>query len=78
MDFIDTVNPSVVLFPTAYLNRYHFPSKKVQKRYENRHIPSYSTGRSGALSIHFQPNKKLKIMSYREQSKKIWTSVPTD
>ncbi|MDG1688643.1 MAG: DUF4131 domain-containing protein [Gammaproteobacteria bacterium] len=43
-DFINAINPTVVLFPAAYLNRYRFPSKKVQKRYKNKNIVSYSTG----------------------------------
>ena len=77
-DFINAINPTVVLFPAAYLNRYRFPSKKVQKRYKNKNIVSYSTGKAGALSIHFQSGEKLKIKSWRQQSKKIWTSVPTD
>lgn len=77
-DFINAINPTVVLFPAAYLNRYHFLSKKVQKHYKNKNIVSYSTGKAGALSIHFQSGEKLKKKSWRQQSKKIWTSVPTD
>jgi competence protein ComEC len=76
--FINAVMPKIVLFPAGYLNRYHFPNKVVLKRYSEKGSEIYSTAKSGAISVHFQPRQKPKITTWRQQGKRIWTTVPTD
>ena len=76
--FINAVKPNIVLFPTGYLNRYHFPNQAVLKRYAGIDAKMYSTAKSGAIFVHFQPPSKPKINSWRQQGKRIWTAVPTD
>lgn len=76
--FINAVKPDIVLFPAGYLNRYHFPNQAVLKRYAEIGAKRYSTAKSGAISVHFQPSSEPKINTWRQQGKRIWTAVPTD
>lgn len=76
--FIDAVAPQFVLFPAGYLNRYHFPNEVILKRYLKAGVTPYISGESGAISMHFQHNKKPIINTWRQQQKKIWTRIPTE
>ena len=49
--FIQQVSPKIVVFSTGYLNRYHFPAKDVQKRYQLQGVLAYNTADNGAVSF---------------------------
>ncbi|MBN2689494.1 MAG: DNA internalization-related competence protein ComEC/Rec2 [Gammaproteobacteria bacterium] len=49
--FVKTVSPNVALFSTGYLNRFHFPNKKVLKRYARIHSKIYNTAQTGAVTL---------------------------
>lgn len=51
--FIKTIHPKIVVFSTGYMNRYHFPSKNVQKRYQSEGVLAYNTADDGAISFDF-------------------------
>ena len=61
-EFIRDVNPSIVLFPVGYHNRYHFPTPSVVEKYHALGIVSYDTVQSGA--IQFKINAQQNAISY--------------
>ena len=46
-----------------YLNRYHFPEKNVQKRYQMKSVLAYNTADNGAVSFNFDPQGKISPVS---------------
>jgi len=71
--FITTVNPDLVLFPTAYLNRYNFPADDIVARYQAHHIDQLSTADHGAIQIKFDQQEVLSPLLWRQKMHKIWT-----
>jgi competence protein ComEC len=72
-EFIDDVNPSIVLFPVGYRNRYHFPHPSVLRKYQQRYIGYFDTATDGA--IQYRINKTLSIpILYRVNHLHYWNS----
>jgi competence protein ComEC len=65
-DFLQAVNPSIVIFSTGYRNRYHFPNKDVVAKYQLLNSSQFITAKSGA--IEFKPDTFL----YRNKISKYW------
>lgn len=57
--FINAIKPKIVVFSTGYLNRYHFPSKNVQKRYQSEGVLAYNTAYDGAVVLNFDAKGAL-------------------
>ncbi len=76
--FIKTVDADIVLFPTGYLNRYHFPTQKVVARYQKTGAQIFSSPSHGAIIIKTDNHKSLGITSWRQEKQKIWTRLATD
>lgn len=70
--FIKAVSPKVALFPTGFLNRFHFPSKKVMNIYRKRNITMLNTAYSGAISIKINGNAILNIDRYSSAYVRFW------
>ena len=51
--FIAKVHPQYVLYPTGFLNRFHFPNTIVQLRYQQAGVQSFDTAKDGAVFIAF-------------------------
>ncbi len=68
--FIESVHPKMVLFPTGYLNRYHFPHPTVLQKYLDRNAIPMNTAYAGA--IHIKLAEIEKPMLYREQHRHYW------
>ena len=65
-EFIQEVAPYFALFPTGYLNRYHFPIKSVVDRYQHDHIMMYNTAFSGAILFSVLPDQPITFpLQYR-------------
>jgi competence protein ComEC len=47
--FLQAVNPKEVWFSTGYLNRFHFPAKKIVGRYNQMRVKQLNTAKSGAI-----------------------------
>ena len=58
-EFVVAVAPRYALFPTGYLNRYHFPIKSVVDHYEHVHAMMYNTAFSGAILFRVLPNQPI-------------------
>lgn len=67
--FLEAVHPTVVLYATGYLNRYHFPHAEVVKRYSELGVMQWNTVDTGAvffkLSAHDGAEKPI---FYRRKS----------
>lgn len=59
--FVSRVRPQLVIFSTGAYNRYHFPAPIVEQRYSNLSAKLYNTATDGAVSVHFDRNRILKI-----------------
>lgn len=61
--FITAVKPKIVVFSTGYLNRYHFPAKSVQTRYQMQGGLEYNTAYNGAISFSFDNQGKMSLVN---------------
>ncbi|MFT7413450.1 MAG: competence protein ComEC [Methylophagaceae bacterium] len=77
-NFIDTVQPEVVLFPVGYHNRYHFPAEMIIQRYQHRHISQYNSASHGAIQFKMGIEAMSVPRLYRQQTKSIWSADNTD
>lgn len=64
--FLGAVQPSYGFFPVGYLNRFHFPSEIVVKRYQQRHVRLLSTATCGAILLSVKKDKPLAPVCYRQ------------
>jgi competence protein ComEC len=72
-NFISLVNPTYVLFPVGYRNRYHFPNKQVVERYRKLGIAMYGSVEGGAIQFILSPDKALSLPSqYRLLRIRYW------
>jgi len=78
LDFIEAVNAKTILFPTGYLNRYHFPNEQVIQRYQNSGAKRYNTADHGAVLMQLKQQKPQQLLTWRQAAKKIWTMAATD
>ncbi|HLF66042.1 MAG TPA: DNA internalization-related competence protein ComEC/Rec2, partial [Gammaproteobacteria bacterium] len=60
LPFVQGTQPQHVIFSTGYLNRYHFPNKKVVARYTSRFAKTYNTAELGAVSFGLDPLKGIR------------------
>lgn len=74
--FVTAVAPKYVLFPTGYLNRWHFPNPKVMARYQQIGAQMYNSAYTGALLFKIFPNLTLaQPVSYRQCCGRFWNST---
>jgi competence protein ComEC len=72
-DFVKAVHPKIVLIAAGFHNRYHFPSKRVLKRYWKIGARTYTTGMLGAITVEM--GEKLHLTAYRSKAHHYWLSV---
>ncbi len=61
--FVTAVKPKIVIFSTGYLNRYHFPAKNVQERYQSAGVLAYNTADNGAVSFSFNEQGEMSLVA---------------
>jgi len=76
LEFIQAINPKVVLFPVGYRNRYNFPHNSVIARYIKQNTQLFNSAVHGAISIHFANSFVSNPIGWRQVNQKIWT--PSD
>lgn len=65
-DFIEAIHPEWVLYPTGYLNRYHFPHPRVLEKYAAISSKQLNTSETGAMMIRVDRQKdSISIEAYR-------------
>ncbi|WP_335991748.1 DNA internalization-related competence protein ComEC/Rec2 [Pseudoalteromonas sp. CH_XMU1449-3] len=65
-EFIDSVNPEVVIHSSAYQGQWRFPHPEVVNRYNQHHIQQLSTAEYGHIRIKFYEDK-YRLEFAREQ-----------
>ncbi len=74
--FLDAVQPSHVVFPVGYRNRFGHPHPDVLERYVRRGVKVYRTDSDGALSIALGSEGGIHIERYRSTYRRYWLDAP--
>jgi len=75
MPFIKATHPEYALFATGYLNRFHFPSFKVIRRYQENNAHTLNTSETGAITFKFSAQVPLSQPElYRQVNKHYWNN----
>ena len=72
LEFVERVNPQVVIFPVGYRNRFGHPHEEVVDRYRAIGSRIYRTDRDGALTLIFNSGGFLRIEPYRATYRRYW------
>ncbi|MDH4133442.1 MAG: DNA internalization-related competence protein ComEC/Rec2, partial [Gammaproteobacteria bacterium] len=70
-NFLEAVQPRLILFPVGYRNRHHHPHPDVVARYLQRGIRSLDSPASGAISAKLDGDG-VSIERYRESHHRYW------
>jgi len=71
--FIAAVDPSYVLFPVGYRNRFHHPSAKVFERYRQTGAVLLHSSQTGTLQFRVNPESGIQQpQQYRMQARRYW------
>ena len=70
--FLNAVAPRVVVFSTAYGNRFGHPDTTVVKRYVNRGVTAYNTAHDGAILIDYKRGSGVEISTARGRRQRFW------
>lgn len=77
--FIQAVQPHYVLFPTGFLNRFHFPHPSIVRRYRHlslsggHRVVLKNTAYCGTITLKLKSNSYKSILNcYRDQDKHYW------
>jgi competence protein ComEC len=71
-EFVEEVNPQVVIFPVGYRNRFGHPHKEVVERYRAIGSRIYRTDRDGALTLVFTRAGSIQIEPFRAVYRRYW------
>jgi competence protein ComEC len=71
-EFVEHVNPQVVVFPVGYRNRFGHPHKEVVERYRAIGARIYRTDRDGALTLVFTQAGSIRIEPFRAVYRRYW------
>ncbi len=75
-DFVQAVNPLIVLFPVGYLNRFGFPKPIVSLRYQTLGAKTYDTAENGAIMLQLTADSSQPVIHLWRQQKMlhVWNS----
>ncbi len=71
LTFLKWVNPTIVLIPSGYRNRFSFPHQEVLKRYQKANTGWMNTADDGALIVEMTKDL-LEVTSIRRKRTKYW------
>ena len=71
-EFVRAVEPSVVIFPIGYRNRFGHPHREVVRRYLDQGTGVYRTDRDGAVRISIQAEGSISVTPYRALYRRYW------
>lgn len=71
--FIEAVDPSYVLFPVGYRNRFRHPSAKVLERYRKTDAILLRSSETGSMQFRISPDSGIQQpQQYRKQARRYW------
>jgi len=80
--FVDTVRPKVVIFPSGWHNRFHFPRAPVVERFLAEGAELHMTGNGGAVSVQVTAAGVGPVHDWRADHPRLWRepaeAVPQD
>jgi competence protein ComEC len=74
--FVQAVNPSIVVFPVGYRNRFGHPHPDVVACYQDLGSALYRTDRDGAVLVSISPEGGMQVERYRELHRRYWLDAP--
>lgn len=77
LEFLQQVEPELILIPAGYLNRFKFPHPQVLKRYQQIGSNWLSTANEGAIQLKTK-GSHLEIIRQRKQQQRYWMTNPAD
>ena len=69
-NFIYTVKLEIAIIPAGWLNRFHLPSTKVVRRFQDLNVDLLSTGQYGAILISTGEN--MEVVAYHHVARRYW------
>jgi len=76
-EFVNAVDPRVVVFPVGYRNRFGHPHHEVLRRYVERGARIYRTDRDGAVTIAIPVTGAISVTPHRARYRRYW-QTPID
>ncbi len=80
--FVDAVQPQLVIFPSGWHNRFHFPRAPVVDRYLAEGAELHMTGNGGAITVLVTANGVGEVGDWRADHPRMWREpaepVPQD
>jgi competence protein ComEC len=71
-EFVQAVDPRIVIYPVGYRNRFGHPQVDVEERYLRQGSHSYRSDRDGALTLHFGATDAIKVTPHRATYRRYW------
>lgn len=71
-EFVEKVNPQIVIFPVGYRNRFGHPHPEVLARYRAIGARIYRTDRDGAITLSFDALGNVRVEPYRAVYRRYW------
>jgi competence protein ComEC len=71
-EFVEKVNPQIVIFPVGYRNRFGHPHPDVLARYKAIGARIYRTDRDGAITLSFDARGNMHVEPYRAAYRRYW------
>jgi competence protein ComEC len=75
-EFVQAVNPKVVIYGAGWRNHFRHPRPEVSARYAALGARQYVTGNSGALAV-WRENGELRVEEWRREAAKFWNAPAT-
>ncbi|HUR40233.1 MAG TPA: DNA internalization-related competence protein ComEC/Rec2 [Verrucomicrobiae bacterium] len=72
--FVEAVNPRVVLFGAGWRNHFRHPRPEVQARYEAIGARRYVTGQVGAIAVWRNAEGELQVSEHRREAARFWNA----
>ena len=73
LDFVEAVNPEVVIFSAGYANSYRHPRPEVVERFQRLGSALHMTGHEGALTVHVDPDAGVgEVQAWRQTWPRYW------
>jgi competence protein ComEC len=69
---VAATSPEWVVFAAGARNRWGFPAPEVAARWRRAGAQTLQTGRDGAISFRFQPERPPEPTRERERNRRIW------
>ena len=71
-DFVEAVQPLLVIFPAGWHNQFHFPRAPVVQRYLGQKAALHMTGNGGAVTVRITAAGITEVSDWRADHPRLW------